>query len=79
MSYLYIINQLKFKEMKKRFDTSYGEVVVSFAMIDTNGTDLCEGVDFNLDGKFIGDAVGISLNGITKNNIEELLKQYCDL
>jgi hypothetical protein len=65
--------------MKKTFDTSFGKVKVSFAMIDTNGTDLCEGVDFNLDGKFIGDAVGLTLDEINKDNIEELLEQYCDL
>jgi hypothetical protein len=65
--------------MKKTFETSLGKVKVSFAMIDTNGTDLCEGVDFNLDGKFIGDAVGLSLDEITKDNIEELLEEYCNL
>jgi hypothetical protein len=65
--------------MKKRFNTSFGKVVVSFAMIDTNGTDLSEGVDFNLNGKFIGDAVGLSLDEINKNNIEELLEEHCEI
>ena len=64
---------------EKTFDTSFGEVRVSFAMIDTDGTNLEEGVDFKLDGKFVGDAVGLSLREINEGNIEDLLEEHCDL
>jgi hypothetical protein len=66
-------------EDEKVFDTSYGEVRVTFAMIDTDGTNLSEGVDFNLDGEFVGDAIGLSLSEINEDNIEDLLLEYCDL
>ena len=64
--------------MKKKFNTAFGKIEVSFAMIDTDGTNLEEGVDFNLDGKFVGDAIGLSLKDINKNNIEELFETYCN-
>jgi hypothetical protein len=63
----------------KKFNTRFGKVEVKIAMIDTNGTDLCEGVDFNLDGEFVGDAIGLSLDTINKKNIEELLEIHCDI
>lgn len=64
---------------EKIFDTSQGQVRVSFAMIDTDGTNLSEGVDFNLDGKFVGDAIGLNLREINEGNIEDLLAEHCDL
>jgi hypothetical protein len=65
--------------MKKKFKTKFGNAVVSFAMIDTDGTNLEEGVDFNVDDKFVGDAIGLSLDNVNENNIEELLEIYCSL
>jgi len=63
--------------MKKIFDTHLGKVTVTTAIIDVNGTDLCTGVDFNLNDKFIGDAVSLFINDVNKDNIENLIERYC--
>ena len=60
---------------KKNFNTSLGNVTVRFAMIDADGTNLCEGVEFKLDGKFIGEVIGLSLDEINEDNIEELVEE----
>ena len=58
------------------FDLPVGNVTVNFAMIDINGTDLVEGVEYRLDGKLLGDEAGRSLREINSDNIEELIERF---
>ena len=64
--------------MEKTFDTIYGEVKVKTAMIDTNGTDLCDGVDIYIDGKWVGDTTSTLVDHVTEDNIEDLVETYCN-
>ena len=41
--------------MEKTFETKYGNVSLRGVMIDTNGTDLVEGVEIKLEGEYIGE------------------------
>jgi len=59
--------------MKKTFETSHGKVQVRDAMIDTDGTNLEEGVEVKLDGKLITEIWNIHVREINKDNIEEII------
>lgn len=56
--------------MKKTFKTTWGLVKVRDAMIDTDGTNLEEGVEVHLDGELLAGTVGITVSELKKNNIE---------
>ena len=59
--------------MKKTFETSPGTVQVRDVMIDTDGTNLEEGVEVRLDGKVLNEIWNIHVREINENNIEQIM------
>ena len=62
--------------MEKTFNTKYGEVSLRGAMIDTNGTDLVDGIEVKIDGEFIGEILNETFNQVedfTEKEVEEFL------
>lgn len=65
--------------MEKTIETKYGEVTLRGAMIDVDGTNLCDGVEVKLDGELIAellDRTFSSMEDLTAGEIEELIKNY---
>jgi hypothetical protein len=52
--------------------TKFGEVQLRVAMIDTNGTDLCEGVEVKLDGELIGEVFDVDTDYIEEMSVEDV-------
>ena len=52
--------------------TKFGEVQLRVAMIDINGTDLCEGIEVKLDDKLIGEVFNIESHYIDEMSVEEV-------
>jgi hypothetical protein len=65
--------------MKKTFETVYGLVEVRDAMIDTDGTNLEEGVDVRLDGEPLAGTVGITVAELNKDNIHSFTSNLVNL
>ena len=66
--------------MEKTFDTAFGEVTLRGAMIDTNGTDLVEGVEIKIDGNLAGEVLGINfyqVEDMTIDEVEDFVKENC--
>ena len=67
--------------MEKKFDTVFGELTVRGAMLDVNGTDLCDGVEFKIDGELVGETTSVTFSEVkdmNDNEIEELVETHCD-
>ena len=63
------------------FDTCYGEVTFKHAMIDTDGTNLEEGITIFIDGKYIAETIDFSIDEIeemTEKEIESVVETYCE-
>lgn len=58
--------------MEKTFNTKYGSVSLRGAMIDTNGTDLIEGVEIKLDGELVGEVWNRSFSDVEDLSIKEV-------
>lgn len=58
--------------MTKTFTTKHGEVTVQGAMIDTNGTDLVDGVEIKLDGELIGELTDTTFSYVEDYEVEEI-------
>ncbi len=54
--------------MEKTWDTPLGEVTLRGAMIDTNGTDLAEGIEVKIDGKLIGEVLDKTFSEVEDMN-----------
>jgi len=52
--------------------TKFGEVQLRVAMIDINGTDLCEGIEVKLDDELIGEVFNIESHYIDEMSVEEV-------
>jgi hypothetical protein len=52
--------------------TKYGVVQLRVAMIDINGTDLCEGIEVKLDDELIGEVFNVQSDYIDELSIEEV-------
>lgn len=67
--------------MEKTFETKFGEVSLRGAMIDTDGTNLVDGVEIKLEGKLIGEATGVTFGQVEDMEIEEVenfVEEHCD-
>ena len=53
-------------------ETKYGIAKLSYAIIDTNGTDLVEGIEVILDGELIGQLFDIEFDCISELSIKEI-------
>ena len=61
--------------MEKTFKTKFGKISLRTAMLETDGTNLEEGVEIKLDGKLIGEAFGWrNVEGMTVEEAEEFLE-----
>lgn len=58
--------------MEATYQTKFGEVQLRVAMIDTNGTDLCEGVEVKLDDELIGEVFNVQTDYIDEMSVEEV-------
>ena len=67
--------------MEKVFDTKFGNLTIRGAMLDINGTDLCDGIEFSFDGEFVGETTSVTFSQVEDmdiEEIEELVETYCD-
>ena len=62
--------------MEKKFNTNYGIALIRYAIFDIDGTNLEEGVEINLDGKYIGRRLGgnLDVESMTVKEVEELIE-----
>jgi hypothetical protein len=58
--------------METTYQTKFGEVQLRVAMIDINGTDLCEGVEVKLDDELIGEVFNVQIDYIDEMSVEEV-------
>ena len=68
--------------MEKKFETKYGEITLRGAMIDINGTDLCDGVEIKLDDELIGETTSSTFSHVEDLETEEVeafVEKYADL
>jgi hypothetical protein len=70
--------------MESTLETQYGTVVIRNAMLDTDGTNLADGIEIKLDGVLIGEVIGQRFD---KDDYEEeeaiakaeyLIETYCE-
>lgn len=67
--------------MEKTWQTALGEVTLRGAMLDVNGTDLCDGVEIKLDGNLIGETTKITFSDIEdwdEDQVELFVEDNCN-
>ena len=66
--------------MEKKFDTVYGEVKLRKAMIDTDGTNLADGIEIKINDKLKGEVLDmhIDLDEMTDEDAEVFVETYVD-
>lgn len=68
--------------MEKTWDTDeFGEVTLRGAMLDTNGTDLVDGIEILIDGELRGEIQEMSFSRVedlTVDEVEELIEFQID-
>jgi len=62
--------------MENKLETSYGEVTVRNAIIDTNGTDLVDGIEISGDFDTITLLGYRNVESFDINEVESLIEQY---
>jgi hypothetical protein len=68
--------------MEKTFNTKFGEVTLRGAMIDTDGTNLADGVEIKIDGKLEGETLDMTFGEVEDMSIEEVEKfveEHCEV
>jgi hypothetical protein len=67
--------------MEKTFDTKFGEVTLRHAMIDTDGTNLADGIEIKIDGELVAEVLDqhLDLDEITIEEVEEFVNSNCEL
>jgi hypothetical protein len=68
--------------MEKTFDTFYGKVSLRGAMIDTDGTNLADGVEIKIDGKLAAEVLDITFSQVedfTTEEAEKFVEKHCEL
>lgn len=66
--------------MQKTFDTKYGEVSLRGAMIDTDGTNLVEGIEIKIDGVLEAEVLCMYFGQVKDFTIEEVeafVEEHC--
>ena len=59
--------------MEKTWDTDeFGEVTLRGAMLDTNGTDLVDGIEILIDGELRGEIQGMTFSQVQDLNEDEV-------
>lgn len=56
------------------FNTVHGELIIRSAMLDVDGTNLENGLEFKLDGKLIGETIGDNLDRFELMELEDVEK-----
>lgn len=59
-------------------ETNFGHMEVIPRMLDTDGTNLVEGVDVRIEGEFIGEVVGGSKYFESVDQLEEWYRKHFD-
>lgn len=57
--------------MEKTFDTNLGKVTLRGAMIDTDGTNLADGIEVKIDNKLIGEVLDTTFGEVEDFNDDE--------
>lgn len=67
--------------MEKTFDTKYGEITLRKAMIDTDGTNLADGIEISIDGQLEEEVLDehLDLEEMTIEEVEEFVKKHCNV
>jgi hypothetical protein len=64
--------------MEKTFETIYGKVTLRTAMIDTDGTNLSEGIEIKVNGKLQAEVLGtyIHIDDMTQEEVESFVEEH---
>jgi coenzyme F420-reducing hydrogenase beta subunit len=68
--------------MKKDWDTTFGKVSLRGAMIDTDGTNLVEGVEIKVEGKLVAEVLNMTFGQVedfTQKEVEKFVEENCDI
>lgn len=68
--------------MEKTFDTIYGQVTLRGAMIDTDGTNLADGIEVSIDGKLVAEVLDITFSQVedfTNEEAEAFVENHCEI
>jgi hypothetical protein len=67
--------------MEKTWNTNLGEVTLRGAMIDTDGTNLADGIEVKVDGKLVGEVLDMTFSQVedmTDDEVELFVVAHCD-
>ena len=68
--------------MKKTFETKFGEISLKNVMIDTDGTNLADGIEIRLEGVLIGETTDIKFHfddeDVDIKDVEAFVEKHCD-
>lgn len=69
-------------DLTEGVETKWGTVTMNHAMLDTDGTNLEDGIEIRLDGELIGEAVGYTSSTLesfeTVEDVEKFVDKHCD-
>ena len=68
--------------MEKTFDTCYGKVKLRGAMIDTDGTNIIEGIVVKINGKLVAEVLDMTFSQVedfTTEEAEKFVEEYCEI
>jgi len=64
--------------MEKTFNTKFGEILLRNAMIDTNGTDLADGIEIKLDDELVGEVINYSFDFMDEDTTLEEVEDFVE-
>ncbi len=60
-------------------ETKFGTVTLRDAMIDTDGTNLADGVEVKVNDELIDELIGVHFDDeMTPEEVEEFIEDHCD-
>lgn len=83
-SEVFNLNEEEFEplDLAEGVETKWGTITMSHAMLDTDGTNLEDGIEIRLDGELIGEAVGYTSSTLesfeTVDDVEKFVDKHCD-
>lgn len=71
---------IEMENLEEGVETQWGTITMRNAMIDTDGTNLEDGLVVSLDGEVIGELVGYTSPSFdTVQELEDFVNHHCDI
>ena len=67
--------------MEKTAETKFGTVTLRGAMIDTDGTNLADGIEIKIDGILVNEVIGVTFGEVedmSDEEVEDFVDRHCD-